>query len=109
MLVRFESSITGEILMFADVAKVLLGILNKATSAKGTFTQAEMAAAAETLRQAVSGEATPAESDEEDETGSRKVVAVGLKQRAWPLVDMLERTAKGGPKANIVWEASADF
>ena len=24
-------------------------------------------------------------------------------------IDMLERTARGGPKANVVWQAAADF
>ena len=32
-----------------------------------------------------------------------------MRQRAWPLIDMLERTAHSGPKANIIWEAAADF
>lgn len=36
-------------------------------------------------------------------------IVVAISQRAWPLIDMLERTSKGGPKANIVWEAAADF
>ena len=50
----------------------------------------------------------PAEEDEEEE-GKKKEIVVGLRQRAWPLIDMLERTARSGPKANIVWEAAADF
>jgi hypothetical protein len=34
---------------------------------------------------------------------------VALGPRAWPLIDMLERSSKGGAHANIVWEAAADF
>jgi hypothetical protein len=34
---------------------------------------------------------------------------VTLGPRAWPLIDMLERSSKGGAKANIVWKAAADF
>ena len=110
MLVRFESSVTGELLTFAETAKLLLDILHKESTARGTFTLAEMAPAAQVLREAIShSEGPPPEEDEEDETGSKKVVAVGLRQRAWPLIDMLERTAKAGAKANIVWEAARDF
>ena len=112
MLVRFLSSETGEILMFADAARPLLQVLGKATSAHGTFTQAEMASAAQTLRDAVKradAPPPPPDEDERDETGKKKEPVVAMSQRAWPMIDMLERTSKGGPKANIVWEASADF
>ena len=112
MLVRFLSSETGEILMFADAARPLLQVLGKATSARGTFTQAEMALAAQTLRDAVKradAPPPPPDEDERDETGKKKEPVVAMSQRAWPMIDMLERTSKGGPKANIVWEASADF
>ena len=110
MLVRFYSSETGEILMFADAAKSLLQAIGKETTARGTFTQAEMAGAAEALRQAVKA-ATPVPlvDDEVDETGKKKPPVVVFSQRAWPLIDMLDRTSRGGPKANIIWEAASDF
>ena len=76
------------------------------------FTQAEMASAAQTLRDAVKradAPPPPPDEDERDETGKKKEPVVAMSQRAWPMIDMLERTSKGGPKANIVWEASADF
>jgi hypothetical protein len=43
MLVRFDSSVTGELLMFDAVAKNLLQAMGKETTARGVFTQAEMA------------------------------------------------------------------
>lgn len=107
MLVTFTSSETGELMMFAEVARVLLQALGKETTARGTFTRDEMAAAAAALRQAVArAEAPPAEEDG-DEESKEPVVALG--QRAWPFIDMLERSARGGPDANIVWKAAADF
>ena len=112
MLVRFYSSETGEILMFADAAKSLLQAIGKATTARGTFTQAEMAGAAEALRQAVkAAEPAPVDADDvsDDMGGTKKPPVVVFSQRAWPLIDMLDRTSKGGPKANIVWEAASDF
>ncbi|MBS1144214.1 MAG: hypothetical protein H6R14_1620 [Proteobacteria bacterium] len=110
MLVRFLSSETGEILMFSEAAGPLLQALGKPTTARGAFKQDEMLAAANALREAVKrAEAPPPEDDELDEHGKKKEPVVAMSQRAWPLIDMLERTARGGPKANIVWEASADF
>lgn len=114
MLVRFLSSETGEILMFAEAARPLLQALGKATTARGSFTVAEMAPAAQALREAVKrAEAPPPppppDEDERDETGKKKEPVVAMSQRAWPMIDMLERTSQGGAKANIVWQASADF
>lgn len=106
MLVTFTSSETGELMMFAEPARILLQALGKETLASGTFTRQEMAAAAETLRQSLARAEAPA-SAESDEEGGEPVVAIG--QRAWPFIDMLERTAKGGADANIVWRAAADF
>ncbi len=111
MLVRFESSETAEVLMFAETAKMLLQAIGKETTARGTFTQPEMLAAAEALRQAVaqSEAAQPPVDEDEELDKKRKEPVVVLRQRAWPLIDMLERTARAGSKAHIVWEASADF
>ncbi len=108
MLVQFVSSETGEVLMYAETAKMLLQIIGKETTARGTFTQAEMAGAAAALREAIRQAAVPPEEDDE-ESDKKKEPVVGLSQRAWPLMDMLERTGRSGPDANIIWEASADF
>ena len=109
MLVRFISSETGEILMFAEAAGSLLQVLGKETTAKGAFLPDEMQAAAQTLKDAVSRAEAPPVEDEVDADGRKNEPVVALGQRAWPLIDMLERTAKGGNKANIVWEAPAAF
>jgi hypothetical protein len=106
MLVRFLSSETGEILMFSEGAGPLLRAINKECTARGTFTVAEMMPAALLLREAVArGESVTPSAEEEG--AAEKPVA--LRSRAWPLIDMLERTSKGGAKANIVWDAAAPF
>jgi hypothetical protein len=64
MLVRFLSSETGELLMFAEAARPLLQLLGKETTARGAFTLAEMAPAANVLREAVKrAEAPPPDVD----------------------------------------------
>jgi hypothetical protein len=105
MLVRFISSETGELMMFAEVARTLLQAVGKETGRRGAFTRDEMVAAAGRLRAAVAQGESPAAADD-DESAE---VPVALGPRAWPLIDMLERTARGGADANIVWEAAADF
>ncbi|MBK7899787.1 MAG: DUF1840 domain-containing protein [Betaproteobacteria bacterium] len=106
---KFISSETGELIMFAEVARQLLLALGKPCAARGAFTVEEMAAAAAHLRALVDGGASGAAAgatglgDEEDEP------PVSLGSRAWPFIDMLERTARGGSRANIVWEAPGDF
>jgi hypothetical protein len=108
MLIRFYSSETGELLMFAEVAKTLLQKIGKETTARGAFAQPEMQAAADTLRQVLQSEVQAPDDDEDEE---RPVVErpVSLNSRAWPLIDMLERTGRAGPKANIIWEAPSAF
>lgn len=113
MLVRFLSSETGELLMYAEPAGQLLRILGKETRAKGAFVQDEMLTAAETLRDAVrrgqeAARAAPT-AEESEEKISFMDIPVSLAQRAWPFIDMLERSSRGGSKANIVWEAAQDF
>ncbi|MDR0776266.1 MAG: DUF1840 domain-containing protein [Azonexus sp.] len=113
MIVTFTSSETGELLMFAAVARTILQVLGKETSARGTFTRDEMAPAAVALRQAVARAAAAeegvAEDEEEEEKGANKEPVITLGQRAWPFIDMLERTGRSGPDAHIVWQAAADF
>ena len=61
MLVRFISSETGELMMFAEVARTLLQAVGKETGRRGAFTRDEMADAAGRLRAAVAhGESPPA-------------------------------------------------
>lgn len=113
MIVTFTSSETGQLIMFAEVARVLLQALGKETTARGVFTRDEMAPAAAALRQAVARAAEPPaasgenKEDGESETGKEPVITLG--QRAWPFIDMLERSGRGSRDANIVWQAAADF
>ena len=112
MLVKFNSSETGEILMFGKVALDLLRLAGKDVEAgQGAFLLAEMLPAAQNLRAAVSEQAEKAastadEGDDEVKNEEEKAVQPGLAQRAWPLIDMLERTARCGDQAaNILWHS----
>ena len=106
MIVKFTSSETGSLIMMDDLARVLLLAAGKHTMAEGIFTAAEMPEAIQRLRAAVAAGAVPAEQQEcEDE----ERVPVTFHARAWPLIEMLERTASKGEKAHVVWRAAGDF
>ena len=105
MIVKFTSSETGTLIMMDDLARVLLPAAGKPTTAEGVFTAAEMPVVIARLRAAVAAGTVPAEQRENEE----ECIPVALHARAWPLIEMLERTASKGEKAHVVWHAAADF
>jgi len=117
MLVKFTSSESGEIVMFAEAAHDLLMLLGKGCTAHGVFRRDEMLAAAVRLRRSLPGKEvvdaeggeTAAQEETTEAEESKKERPVGLAQRAWPLIDMLERTSKGDERAHITWQAPKDF
>lgn len=112
MLVRFKSSETGEMLMLADVARPLLQAIGKRCQARGVIRRDEMLEAAAALKRYVAAHA--AEEAPPDEAAEAELPPmarpVRLQQRAWPLINMLTRTAHARRSdSHILWEAPADF
>jgi len=105
MLVTFRSKAAGEIYMYAEHAKMLLDIVGKdfdpPQAPRGVFTVEQLPAAVAAL-QAASERSKQQDQQvlEAHETGERKsdamAMPVGLSQRAFPLLDMLERAQKKG-------------
>jgi hypothetical protein len=106
MLVKFDSNVAGEMLMFADVARRLLTVAGKECTARGVILAEQIPEIVDRLRlaaaadKAAHGGATGG--DEED----ANVVSLG--RRAQPFIEFLELTAreKGG---FVIWEAARDF
>jgi hypothetical protein len=98
MLIRFDSK-TGTITMFGDVAINLLRMMGQSGSVPGAILAKDIPAALERLRQSVSGERAPAAGPKTDEDNEPKV---GLRQRAFPLIELLERAAK--QNTDVIWE-----
>jgi len=98
MLVRFDSK-AGSITMFGDVAKKLLRLMGQTGALPGAILAPDIPAAVARLRQGVSGEppAQPARKGKEDNEPP-----VNLSQRAFPLIELLERAAKQG--ADVIWD-----
>ena len=110
MLVTFKSRASGNVHMYAEHAKMLLAAIGKSLdppeAPRGIISAAEVPAALTKLKSAVeaskrsdakNGKPSAESSGEEGDDA----ISVGLAQRAFPLIDMLERAAK--ENAEIVW------
>lgn len=103
MLVKFHSSTSGEILMFADTARQVVAILAKSPTARGVITAEQMPEAIARVQAAIArakGEKAP-----EEQAGAEP--PVGMVQRLVPFLDLLQRTLKD--EGYVMWEAPADF
>ncbi len=114
MLVTFNSSVSGEMIMLLDTAKSLLEIIGKDCTARGVITKAQLPDALARLRSAVADEKRGQRAvgtvdngypDPDDETATEP--PVGLARRAYPFIEMLERTQ--GEDGFVLWEAPHDF
>lgn len=117
MLVRLTSSTSGEVLMFAEHAHRLFEVIGKECTARGVFSEEQLAGAIAALRRAVDderhaarsgGEGQQPQAEDDEEVGDNEPEEkVGLGQRAVPLIRLMQQTLK--EKGFILWEASADF
>lgn len=113
MLVTFKSNASADVIMFGDAAKKLIGILGKdPADAKGIVTVAQLPDAIARLKAAIEEdrarqaelERRRGQDDEQaDQEAGRTGMAapVGLAQRAWPLLAMLEESLR--EETPVVW------
>jgi hypothetical protein len=108
MLVTFSTKVSADITMFGDVAKELLKLMGQTGVVPGGLKAADIAPALERLKQAVavvgarpSGNPPRSAEDDKDE---RAPPMVSLRQRAVPLIGLLEAAAR--EKADVIWTAT---
>lgn len=105
MMYKFKSKAAGDVIMMSPAGDDVLRLIGKAPSAQGIVEVAAMPAAIAALEQAVAADdaarsqAEKAAAAEGHKLGPRE--GVTLRQRAWPLVEMMKRSAAEG--ADIVW------
>ena len=91
--------------MMGPAGDEVLRLIGKGASAQGIIEVAGMAAAIAALEQAVAAdERARAEAESEAKAEGKKLAprdGVSLRQRAWPLVEMMKRSM--GENAQIVW------
>jgi len=100
MIYKFKSKATGDLIMAQPVGDRMLGLIGKEPGPQGIIEVDQMPAAMSALEAAVAAEA-PQQPDESD--ASPRADTVSLRQRVWPMVDMLKRALAA--KQPIVWGA----
>jgi hypothetical protein len=105
MLVKFESPAHATIMMFGDVAKLMLKMMGTTGTIPAALTAEEVPAALQRLKQAVSM-LPPSEqrddSEEDDASHKEGSSKVALAKRAFPLIQLLEAAAR--KEKHVMWE-----
>lgn len=102
MLYKFKSDAGGDVIMLEATGKQVLEIMGKGADAKGILLPEQMADAIAALQAAIASEESQGDqgegADKEDSAGQKRI---SLRTRAWPLVTLMERSAKA--KVPITW------
>jgi hypothetical protein len=100
---RFKSKADGDLIMMAPVGDQLLRIIGREPAPKGIIEVAALPQAIAALEQAIAAaelaRVDSRKADDDDEAGGAN--AIGLQQRAWPLLEMMRRSL--AERADIVW------
>lgn len=110
MLITFRSKHAGDVLMLSEHAAPLLAAAGKTLGTpfpeRGIFTQDQLAPAIAGITEAIAQSPAVQEDPDEDALPVHAIAQpVGLKQRAFPLLDMLRKTQAAG--GEVSWEAAS--
>jgi hypothetical protein len=105
MLYKFKSKAAGDVIMTSEVGDRLMKLLGREPAAQGIFLPEQMPEGIARLEQAVADEEESFRRAEEEAAAEGiKLPApkgVTLRQRTWPLIDMMKRAQAAGKE--IVW------
>lgn len=107
MLYEFKCKVAGTVVMTQPVAERLLKIIGKPPAPAGVFEPEHLASAIGALQSAVDRDqagavtAGQANGDDEEESARDGSDRVSLKQRAWPLLDLMKTALAAGQR--ITW------
>ena len=105
MIYKFKSKAAGDVIMMEKSGDHVLRIIGKQPAAKGIVEPADMPAAIAAIEAAVAAEEEARRQAEADAAAEGKTLpprdAVSLRQRAWPLVEMMKRAIAADEE--IVW------
>jgi len=105
---RFKSKADGDLMMMTGVGDQILRLIGREPSPTGIIEAAALPQAIRALEEAIAAaelarsdakrsDAKPSDGEDED----RGAEAVGLAQRAWPMLEMMRRSL--AENADIVW------
>jgi len=109
VIITFQSKASGDVIMFGDVARKMMGVMGKQeASDKGILTVEQLPEAIDRLKQAIAADKAQSATMQDEELpqfeqtpdGSKRPY-VSLAQRATPLLELLEWSLK--KKVPVVW------
>jgi Domain of unknown function (DUF1840) len=104
MLYKFKSKAAGDVIMLGPNGDQVLRLVGRAPAAKGIFEVAHMPQLIAALESAVVADDTARkQAAHDDGQATGKGDGVSLRQRVWPLVEMLRRCQSA--REPIVWGA----
>ncbi|MDE1951136.1 MAG: DUF1840 domain-containing protein [Burkholderiales bacterium] len=95
MIYKFRSKASGDVIMLGPHGDLLLTLIGREPAPQGIIEPDAMAAALSALRAAAAENASTPGGEVEGET------PVGLRQRLWPMIDLLERSLAA--REPVVW------
>lgn len=98
MLYKFKSKNAGDVIMLEPNGRHVLTVIGKDAGPTGIILASEMAPAIKALQDAIALEESHDEGHDENAVHGD---APGLRQRAMPFIDMLQRNAKA--QTDVVW------
>jgi len=102
MIYKFKSKSAGDVIMMKSNGDEVLGIIGKSADAQGIIETADMPAAIAAIERAVAADDEfRRQAAEKGGTDGKPGPGVTLRQRAWPLVEMMKRSHAEGN--DIVW------
>ena len=105
MIYKFRSKAAGDVIMLGPTGDAVLRAAGREPAPQGIFEPAAMPAARAAIERAIEADdAARAEAETQARAEGAKARAgdgLGLRQRAWPLVEMMKRAEGAGEP--IVW------
>lgn len=105
MIYKFKSKASGDVIMLGPNGDQMLRLLGREPAPKGIVEVEHMPAAIAALRAAVREAEAPtqtdADADGDADEPSGRGSGVSLRQRLWPVIEMLERALAA--KEPVVW------
>ncbi|MFO1338017.1 MAG: DUF1840 domain-containing protein [Burkholderiaceae bacterium] len=111
MIYKFKSKAAGDVIMMGPTGDKVLGLIGKSASAQGIIEPAQMPAAIQALAEAIAADDAARAASGQDADGDGDGAAgeprdrISLRQRAWPLVEMMKRAHAAD--APITWGVRA--
>ena len=101
MLYKFKSKNAGDVIMLEANGRKVLEVIGKDVGPTGIILAAQMPAAIQSLQDAIALEESLGDSNPSQDDAATKADALGLRQRAVPFIDMLQRNHKAG--TDVTW------